>query len=439
VPFLWKSLEVAYVAQAKHVALRVIRQNPRHIFYAVALQESYRELDGSICLPYLALNSIEEVRSVEADGPYDMASANWKWTTLRVVTPELKKLQRELNAEANRSIHEHWYRTEKCFLSRMVSVSKRLFAELKKHKQTTPDFCVYFDDEEGGEDLARRCMPKSLYAKLFPDDETAMQPKADLPTSKKLERYLADIYTYENEIASLGEASIDSLIPKLTNGEDGCTAARLLARIGAASPVAIRALRRQVRDSSRPGINCARWCSYSLAMLGDNEYLFTLAEDESRYQLAVEGLCFQYRGFGSPFDWPHRPRLDYRHLERILDRWWTAWTRVAEGELSPGRGFVSIKADEVEEALRGLRSPHLLIRQHAVCILDDRALGPAAGKRILPALVECLGDTHPNVRRLAILSISRWKAAAMPYRPDIKRLCRDDDPGVRRTARSVLR
>jgi hypothetical protein len=113
--------------------------------------------------------------------------------------------------------------------------------------------------------------------------------------------------------------------------------------------------------------------------------------------------------------------------------------KIIADELSPGNGFVIIQTDEIDEALRGLKSPHVMIRQHGVCILGERGLGPAAGKRILPALGVCLNDSQPNVRRLAIHNISYWKAAAKPYLPAIKRLHQDNDQSVRAAAKSVAK
>ena len=121
----WKQLEDVYTAEALREALRVIRDNPKHTFYAVALQESYRELDGTICLPCLALNSVEALRKQQGESePYDMGSANWRWNTLTLKNPKLKQLQRWLDAEANRNTQAHWFRTEKRFLATMVRIAR---------------------------------------------------------------------------------------------------------------------------------------------------------------------------------------------------------------------------------------------------------------------------------------------------------------------------
>jgi HEAT repeat protein len=64
--------------------------------------------------------------------------------------------------------------------------------------------------------------------------------------------------------------------------------------------------------------------------------------------------------------------------------------------------------------------------------------GKAAGKRILPALAERLGDKSPNVRRLALVFLSRWKSAVKPFHAEIKKLRRDKETQVRRMAKHVF-
>ena len=136
-----------------------MRENRGHVFYAVALHASYRELDGQICLPCLAANSVEELRKQQGrqDVTYDYGPPNWHWCA---IAPETKELQRHavaLQEEATRSTENHWYRTEKRFISTMVRVVKRLYATLKERQQTTSDFIVFFDDEQGDIELIRKC------------------------------------------------------------------------------------------------------------------------------------------------------------------------------------------------------------------------------------------------------------------------------------------
>jgi HEAT repeat protein len=250
----------------------------------------------------------------------------------------------------------------------------------------------------------------------------------------KMETYLQDLDSYEEEIVALAEAALTALIEKLDR-DDGWRAARLLGRIGRSTPAVLKALRRQVQEAREP----AAWCARVLESLGDTEYLFRLASQEASQKAALSGLVFTYTSWASSLGWPNRRELDYRPLERILESKRPAWTRAVEEQLRPGSSFVTIQANEVDEAIRGLQSPHVIIRQHATCILGSRELGVAAGKKILPALVERLDDPHPNVRRLAALNLSYWKAAAKPYFPNIRRLLKDPNPDVRAEARSLIR
>ena len=89
----WKRLEDAYAAWAEREIVKLMRENRGHVFYAVALHASYRELDGQICLPCLAANSVEELRKQQGrqDVTYDYGPPNWHWCA---IAPETKELQR---------------------------------------------------------------------------------------------------------------------------------------------------------------------------------------------------------------------------------------------------------------------------------------------------------------------------------------------------------
>jgi hypothetical protein len=76
-----------------------------------------------------------------------------------------------------------------------------------------------------------------------------------------------------------------------------------------------------------------------------------------------------------------------------------------EEAIRPGRSFCDIHKTDIAEALRGLGSPHLSIRKHAICVLDNRRLRKKQFPRILDALRPCLDGPDQNVRYLAKLSI----------------------------------
>lgn len=103
------------------------------------------------------------------------------------------------------------------------------------------------------------------------------------------------------------------------------------------------------------------------------------------------------------------PRLDYRPLRDVNERW-PAYVPALAEELKPGRGYCDITIDEVDEAIRGLASPHVVIRRHAVCILGERRLGATVARRVLPLLGQTVSqDPDAIVRRLALLSLLWWR------------------------------
>ena len=432
----WQLFEDAYFAAAKREILADMRANPDHTFYVAALHDSYRELDGQICLPCVGLNSLEKLREEQGteEAAYDYGPPNWDWCGIVPETKRLDKLLSDLQDEANRSTQNHWLRTEKRFVSTMVRVVKRLYQELKGRKQTTDDFLVYFD-EEGDLELIRKCLPKTLFQRHFGrHDEEERQQRASvaaLPGVEQMRKYLEDYEEYEKEILRPGDDTIDALVANLKDDEVGWNAASYLGRHGVASKKVIQALRREVRKLT----GAASWSASALAMLGDTKYLLKLTDDEATRDEAVSGLAAPLKDWASESVKPIP--LDYRPIEQLLKKGCPECEEILIEYLSPGMSFIRITATDVPEAIRGLNSPHLVIRQHAVCVLNDRTLGKAAAKTILPALVEMLHDEHPNVRRLAILSISGWKAAAKPYLAEIRRLKKDSDPAVRSAARSA--
>jgi hypothetical protein len=433
----WKRLEDAFAKKAQSTLDGLMRKHPGHRFYAIALHECYRELDGQITLPLVAANSVQRLPSAKngEDAAYEYNPADWRWSAVRVTTKELTQLHAALEEEANRSTQYHWLNIEKRFMATMVRATKRLYAAFKEHPQTTSDFIAYFDDEHGDIDLIRACVPKRMFLKHFGDVEasaSAERASAALPQSQLLSRYMSDLGEHEDQIAKLGEAAIDPLIAALKDVEHGTTAARLLGRIGVADAKVIRALRREVGKPNYLG----NWSARSLGLLSDGEYLLKLADENMTRKNAISGLATPLQGWADSAA-NHIP-LDYRLLERLLDKKCRKCNHLAKEELKPGCTYCHIQSADIDEALRGLTSRHVMIRQHAVCVLGERSLGKAAAKRVLPVLAERLNDPHPNVRRLALLSISDWKGEAKLYRDELKKRLKDSDADVRYTAKYVL-
>lgn len=432
----WQQLEDECFAAARREILVVLRKNPRDTFHVAAIHDSYRELDGRIWLPCLALDSVQKLRKRQGSDnlAYDYAPPNWRWSFVNLKSKRLNTLVEALQAEANRSTQNHWRRTEKRFLSTMVRVAKRLYAALNDHPHTTEDFLVFFDDKCGNLEIIRKCLPRALFLKHFGEKcapQQCLAGRTSLPIAEKMRAYLEDYEKWEAEIMKPGEQTIDGLIANLKDDEVGWVAARHLGRMANSSSKVIRALRREVRRCS----DGAMWSALALGMLGDAKHLLKLVDDKATRDNAVAGLTAPLKACANESIKPIP--LDYHPLECLFTRKSAACAAIVNEEIGPGSALREITATDIDEALRGLRSRHLAIRQHAVCILGDRSLGKQAAKKVLPALVEMLKDPHPNVRRLAILSIACWKAAAGPYRAEIKKMEEDSDADVRRTACSA--
>ncbi len=432
----WKALEAAWIAESQSAIEKWMRKNPKHQAYAFAFHECYRELDAQIAFPWLAVNSIENLRRGQGtkDVHLEWNPADWRWTNILPAPKrsELGKWEAELKGEANRSTQAHWYKTEKRFLDMMVRVARALWRSLKGHDQTTDDFVVCFNDEEGGLEFIRRCVPARLFQKHFAQfgaDETGAEAATK---EERINRYFDDPYTYEKQILALGEEAVEPLIKMLKGNKDGWCAASLLGDLGIRTKQVIQALRDETHGTSGTAEHSAR----ALCLLGDVEFLFPLVGDAKSRSVAVVGILTGLKVRAS--NCPHPIPLDYRPAERLLEMNAAAVTEMVTEEIKPGSSLIEIKPSDVDEALRGLSSEHVVIRQHAVCVLGDRALGAAAGKVVLPRLAERLHDEVPNIRRLTLLALQSWKTAAKPFHEAMRKLQADKDRDIRFWAHYVF-
>ena len=210
---------------------------------------------------------------------------------------------------------------------------------------------------------------------------------------ERMAQYFEDPYTYEEQILALGEDAVRPLIKLLADKQHGWCAASLLGDLGINNKAVLQALRKQTRADDSSAAHSAR----SLCLLGDVEFLFPLVGEKQSRARAISGILTGLTVRAS--NCPHPIPLDYRPAERLLAMKSAPITRLVTEELQPGSSFIEIKPTDVDEALRGLDSKHVVIRQHAVCVLGDRALGKAVGKVVLPKLAGRLYDKVPNVRR----------------------------------------
>jgi hypothetical protein len=238
----------------------------------------------------------------------------------------------------------------------------------------------------------------------------------------------------EAALRAVGQAAIPALLPLLDLAGPAWRAAKILADVGHADDGVIRALDDALTRHEEPDQS---WIACALSRLGSGHLVLAKA-GQLPDEVVVSAIAAPYTSFR---DHAARPLpLDYQPLADSLEhrpQYVPALTR----RLRPGSGECTIRPSEVEEALRGLTSPHVLIRGHAVRVLGDRDLGPAVAPLALPRLVKAAReDPDADVRRLAVLSLQWWSNDASPY-ADVIRDARDNDPApeVRDTAARWLR
>ena len=248
-----------------------------------------------------------------------------------------------------------------------------------------------------------------------------------LTSDRRLHKYLSDPYTYDKQILKLGERAVLGLISTLDDKRNGWGAASLLGRLGVRNPAIIEELQQRITGDS--GVSSAS--AIALAKLGEIELLMSLVNDEAKQNDVVHGILMLLKESSvSP--------LDYGPVEKLLNSGSAQVVKIVHEELAPGAALIEIKPPDVDEAMRGLRSEHAIIRQHAVQVLGARHLRHAASEIVLPALAERLQDDNADVRRLALLSLAEWKAAAKPYHDEMRKRMNDSDGLVRSTATYIF-
>jgi hypothetical protein len=100
--------------------------------------------------------------------------------------------------------------------------------------------------------------------------------------------------------------------------------------------------------------------------------------------------------------------LNYTPVERLLEQRPELRAAVEE-TLEEVYGQIDTTTDDVSQALRGLLSPHVAIRRHAVSGLNDRGLLPDDRHRAIEGLRLATQDTDEQVRHLAGLGLEAMK------------------------------
>ena len=428
----WRGLEQVYTAEAIR-ALGALGERTGEHFYAVLLYGSYRELDGRVTLPQLAALSMERLREPRSGDFYgygwSIDDAHLELLDAAVTRP----LEEALTAEATRGSQGHWHKVERRLDAVLVRIVRRLRDAAPSVASTTADFVAYVLDEDGGFERAVKSIPGRLRRRLFPAQQETARRRDVLGRQPVDERARALVEALDhddgigseeaaNRLLELGEPSVAPLLARLrASGRRDWETARLLGMLGVPRPDVIEALRARTRSAEFPDA----WFPTALGLLGDLAWL-----RERGGALAVVGTCARLKGIATGIP------LDYRPVETLLDEGGAATRSRVERELELGRTMRQITSADVDEAIRGLESPHPVVRWHACGALWDRKLGQS--KRIVPALAERLSDPYPFVRRIAAVSLMAWKRAAKPYLPRLEALRDDADETVRRVAESLL-
>lgn len=484
--FDWQAFEQTLFDAWWQDAQGFLAAHPAERIYAFALGGLYREEDGPICLPCLAANSeaaYAEDFGGDADGNPDSLDhvrfhpADWRWPELGsdATSARLRQAEQALNAEATSGTVAHWRATEARLLGVLVRVCRSLAQALRSSRwqdRLTEDFICWLSTPDDGEeaDLARQCLGDEVFARIFSGNAQQDEERrriAALPLDDRIRYHIACLQGTPDASLGLDRVHAQSqreaaqaalwhigglrvahaLLPLLDKPMQQWQAAFMLARLGVADGQVIAALRMHVLQPAgkREHESGRDWCAAALGALGDSDWLLQQL-DADRAALPVQriahGIAHPYRAWNSRED-TAPIALDYAPLEAALAHRTQAASmlQALASELAPGSGYCTLRAGDVAEAVRGLQSPHALVRMHAAAIMGERALGDAAAQQLLPALAHAIAhEAELSVRRLAMYSLRDWRHECAPWRASIAQAAeRDASEEIRGIARELLR
>ena len=461
----WQAFEQTLLDDALALVLPALRAHPlRGDVYAVALAGIYREHDGPIHLPSVAMNSEAALAEAQEDPDSEGTlcslrwnPADWCWPDMASGSAAMAAAEEALAAEAQGGDVAQWEAADQRCIDALVRVCQRLRDALcvsPMADRLAPGFAVLLhEDSDEGIAIALRCLGEEAFARLLPAHAADLAEEARvaaLPEAERLRYHLACLAQQpapelgltreqaqrhgaaaQRALRAFGPAAIPALLPLLARTQTQCEAARLLGEIGAATPEVLAALRSQVlqavpRSSQRHLAQAGRnICAGALAHLGDSAWLLQQAQAGTLGDACVaQGLSSPYGAFRDRAVDPLP--LDYRIVES-LPALRPALLPLVEPWLRPGKGTCTLRRHEVDEALRGLQSPLTAVRQHAAMVLGDRALGAEAGARSVPVLAQAAArDSDETVRYLAVLALGYWRQQAAGQRPLAEALAAGD-------------
>ncbi|SCF00292.1 protein of unknown function (DUF4303) [Micromonospora viridifaciens] len=442
----WASFERALVDALVQAVRATVTAYPDQRFYAAALVRIYRETDGRITLPSLAMNSVQALAQLPVKDQARWSAADWDHYDDEWLAEDLARdWERRLTVEACRGTTRQWEATFRRYLAMLVRVGKRARTALHTSRATDRDFVVLLLDDEYHETLIKRVLTKREVRRYFPEyDERAVELArlAALPDAERAAYYVARLAAFDGPISGeeaeaalrdLGPAALPALTPMLAVGGRAWQAAKLLADIGQPDDDVVRALHVALSRCEGPDQS---WVARALARLGRLDLVLDQV-DRLPQEVMVSAVAAPYTSFRNHT--VAAPRLDYWPLQDVIERW-PAYVPALAEELKPGRGYCDITVDDVDEAIGGLASPHAVIRRHAVCVLGERRLGAAVARRVLPLLGQAVSqDPDATVRRLAILSLLWWRKDSHRYANVVREALNDPAAEVREVAAYWLR
>jgi hypothetical protein len=439
--FDWALFENALVDGVVSAVRAAIARNPGERFYAAALCHIYCETDGVISLPLLGIDTVSALagRGDDGDGllwePADWEHVDDEWFP----DGEGKRWRHALTAHACRGSRTDWNTAYDEYLATLVRACLRSRAILREQQD---DFLVLLIDEDRARELIQATLTADEVRRHFPSFEHHAAQVASvraLPPAGQAAHHVGQLgdpraaEEAETSLRALGQAAVPAILPLLPLTGQAWRAAKILADIGYADDAVICALADALTRHQGPDQS---WIACALSRLGQGPLVLAKADDLPD-DVVASAIAAPYTSFR---DHAARPLpLDYQPLADSLEHR-PQYAPALTGQLRPGSGKCTIRPDEVGEALRGLTSPHVIIRGHAVDVLGDRDLGPVLAPLILSSLATAAReDPDADIRRLAILSLHGWSNDARPYASVIRHARdHDPDPRVRDTATRCL-
>ncbi|GAA2497337.1 DUF4303 domain-containing protein [Winogradskya humida] len=336
-----------------HAVTSALTENPHAV--AAALAHLYRETDGVITLPALGVATAEELAT---DG---WSIADWDYFDDEWLPAEVTDA---VTAEARSSAPSHWDATFQRYLEALVHACRRARATL--------DVMVVLLDDEHHESLIRAVLAPHEVSLHFPEydaRDAELARLAVMPVAERGAHLVTQLDVFDGPVQAepalreLGPDAFPALIPLLAVPGAAWQAAKVIADIGRPDGDVLRALETALERTEGSDRN---WVARALARLGRLDAVLARAGTLPADTVA-DAIAAPYTGFRD--DAVDPPPLDYRPLADALARF-PAYA--SEVEI---RTACTIRPEEVDEARRGLVSPHKVIREHAAEVLDALRVG----------------------------------------------------------------